>query len=64
LNKRDALRRLIDDVESKKAHFSAILVYDVTRWGGFQDPDEGAYDEYLCKRAGVSVLYGRTPKFK
>jgi DNA invertase Pin-like site-specific DNA recombinase len=32
-------------------------VYDVSRWGRFQDADESAYYEYVCRRAGVSVLY-------
>ena len=34
-----------------------ILVYDVSRWGRFQDADESAYYEYLCKRAGIEVHY-------
>src|SRR5271165_3087673 len=54
---RDALKRLIQDVESGTADFSTILVYDVSRWGRFQDADESAYYEYICKRAGVSVQY-------
>jgi DNA invertase Pin-like site-specific DNA recombinase len=33
------------------------LVYDVSRWGRFQDADESAYYEYICKRAGISVQY-------
>jgi len=32
-------------------------VYDVSRWGRFQDADESAYYEYVCRRAGVSVHY-------
>jgi DNA invertase Pin-like site-specific DNA recombinase len=40
---RDALKRLIDDVETGRADFSAIVVYDVSRWGRFQDADESAY---------------------
>lgn len=54
---RDSLRRLIDDVQSGAADFAAILVYDVSRWGRFQDADESAYYEYLCKRAGIEVHY-------
>lgn len=54
---RDALKRLIEDVESGAADFTSILVYDVSRWGRFQDADESAYYEYICKRAGVSVQY-------
>jgi DNA invertase Pin-like site-specific DNA recombinase len=44
-------------VESRAAGFENILVYDVSRWGRFQDADESAYYEYVCKRAGVRVHY-------
>ena len=54
---REQLRRLIDDVQSGQADFQAILVYDISRWGRFQDADESAYYEYLCKRAGIEVHY-------
>ena len=54
---RDALTRLIADVESNKADFSVILVYDISRWGRFQDTDGSAYYEYICRRAGIQVAY-------
>ena len=54
---RDSLAQMIRDVQEGKAHYSAILVYDVSRWGRFQDADESAYYEYICRRAGVSVHY-------
>src|SRR3954470_17063567 len=54
---RDALKQLIDDVRAGTANFTAILVYDVSRWGRFQDADESAYYEYLCKEAGLTVHY-------
>jgi DNA invertase Pin-like site-specific DNA recombinase len=57
LDDRDALKQLIDDVQNGIADFSTILVYDVSRWGRFQDADESAYYEYICKRAGISVRY-------
>src|ERR1700724_3242897 len=57
LDGRDALKQLIDDVQSGTADFKTILVYDVSRWGRFQDADESAYYEYICKRAGISVQY-------
>jgi DNA invertase Pin-like site-specific DNA recombinase len=53
----DALKQLIDTVLSGTADFSSILVYDVSRWGRFQDADESAYYEYICKRAGITVQY-------
>lgn len=54
---RQALQQLIEDVESGTADFQIILVYDVSRWGRFQDADESAYYEYICRRAGIQVAY-------
>lgn len=57
LGGRDALKSLLRQVETGSASFDAILVYDVSRWGRFQDADESAYYEYVCKRARVVVHY-------
>src|SRR4051795_13453719 len=57
LEGRDALQRLIQDVQSGQADFGIVLVYDVSRWGRFQDADESAYYEYICRRAGIHVAY-------
>jgi DNA invertase Pin-like site-specific DNA recombinase len=57
LDGREALQRLMAEVQSAHADFSAILVYDVSRWGRFQDADEGAYHEHVCSRAGIRVHY-------
>jgi len=54
---RASLQRLIADVESGNTDFEIILVYDVSRWGRFQDADESAYYEYICKRQGITVAY-------
>jgi DNA invertase Pin-like site-specific DNA recombinase len=54
---RDGLQRLMRDVQSQTPDFEAILVYDVSRWGRFQDADEGAYHEHLCSRVGIRVHY-------
>jgi DNA invertase Pin-like site-specific DNA recombinase len=54
---RTSLQQLIKDVESGSADFQIILVYDVSRWGRFQDADESAYYEYRCRRAGIQVAY-------
>jgi DNA invertase Pin-like site-specific DNA recombinase len=54
---RQALQTLIQTVESGQADFQIILVYDVSRWGRFQDADESAYYEYICRRAGIQVAY-------
>jgi DNA invertase Pin-like site-specific DNA recombinase len=57
VNIREGLKHLLDDAETGRADFSVILVYDVSRWGRFQDIDESAYYEYRCKRAGIAVHY-------
>ena len=54
---RKELRRLLSDVMSGHAQYKAILVYDVSRWGRFQDVDEAAHYEFLCKSAGIPVRY-------
>ena len=57
LKGRESLRRLIADVCDGSADFSAVLVYDVSRWGRFQDADESAHYEFLCRSAGIKVEY-------
>lgn len=54
---RAGLQSLLDIVSSGDADFSTILVYDVSRWGRFQDADESAYYEFICRRAGINVVY-------
>lgn len=54
---RASLQQLIKDVENGTADFQIILVYDISRWGRFQDADESAYYEYRCRRAGIQVAY-------
>jgi len=54
---RNGLRQLLSDVEGGRADYTDVLVYDVSRWGRFQDVDESAYYEYICKRGKVRVHY-------
>jgi DNA invertase Pin-like site-specific DNA recombinase len=54
---RGSLAQMIQDVADGKASYSCILVYDISRWGRFQDADESAYYEYICRKAGVTVHY-------
>lgn len=61
LEGRAGLLQLLSDVQSGRANFDAVLVYDVSRWGRFQDVDESAYYEYACRRAGISVAYCAEP---
>src|SRR6266496_4773803 len=57
LKRRHGLRQLLQDVVGGTASYRAILVYDVSRWGRFQDTDESAHYEFLCKSAGIPVHY-------
>jgi DNA invertase Pin-like site-specific DNA recombinase len=57
LKSRAGLKELLADVLSGNAIFKAILVYDVSRWGRFQDSDEAAHYEFICKNAGIPVHY-------
>jgi DNA invertase Pin-like site-specific DNA recombinase/DNA-binding winged helix-turn-helix (wHTH) protein len=57
IKRRDGLRRLLSDVVNGHAQFKTILVYDVSRWGRFQDLDEAAHYEFLCKAAGIPIRY-------
>jgi DNA invertase Pin-like site-specific DNA recombinase len=57
LEGRDALKELIQLIQLGKADFETILVYDISRWGRFQDADESAYYEYICRRSGINVHY-------
>jgi len=54
---RRSLQSLIADVRAGNCEFQAILVYDVSRWGRFQDADESAYYEFICREAGIAVHY-------
>jgi DNA invertase Pin-like site-specific DNA recombinase len=57
LNRREALRRLLEDVDLGKTDYKAILTYDVSRWERFQNTDEAAHYEFLCTRSGIRLHY-------
>lgn len=57
LGRRSGLRQLLQDVMSGRTTYKAILVYDVSRWGRFQDNDEGAHYEFVCRSVGIPVHY-------
>ena len=65
---RGSLGQMIREVHEGKAHFKSILVYDVSRWGRFQDADESAYYEYTkskiadqeCRRLRQEIHETRT----
>jgi DNA invertase Pin-like site-specific DNA recombinase len=53
---RPGLSLLIEDVQ-RQHEFDLILVFDVSRWGRFQDVDESAHYEYVCRAHGVDIAY-------
>lgn len=57
LKHRRGLIQLLQDVVEGTQDYNEVLVYDVSRWGRFQDIDEAAFYEFLCKRCGVKVRY-------
>lgn len=61
LQGRTGLRALLAEVVSGAADFGTVLVLDVSRWGRFQDVDESAHYEFLCRQAGVKIIYCAEP---
>lgn len=57
VDKRTGLKSLLARILSGSAGFETVLVYDVSRWGRFQNPDQAAHYEFLCSEGGVSVVY-------
>lgn len=56
ISRREGLKDLLRDVMAG-APYSTVLVLDVSRWGRFQDPDQAAHYEFLCREGGVDVRY-------
>ena len=61
LKGRPGLQSLLIDVQSGQADFDCLIVYDVSRWGRFQDTDESAFYAHLCARSGVEIIYCAEP---
>lgn len=57
LSGRPGLKKLIDDVLHHQISVSYILVYDVSRFGRFQDADEAGHYSHLLKKSGVKIIY-------
>lgn len=58
---RHSLQQLLSDVEQKKIDIQAVLFYDVSRFGRFQNSDEAAYYSFLLERNGVDLIYCSEP---
>lgn len=61
LKHRAGLQELLHDVTSNKVAYQVILVFDVSRWGRFANPDEAAHYEFLCADAGIPIHYCAEP---
>ncbi|MGB6474082.1 MAG: recombinase family protein [Candidatus Sulfotelmatobacter sp.] len=57
ITRRSGLKQLLKETVEGHPDFKAILVYDVSRWGRFQDADEAAHYEFMCKSSGAPVYY-------
>ena len=57
LEGRPGLKQLLADAASGNTDFNLVLVYDVSRWGRFQDVDEAAFHEYVLKKKNIHVAY-------
>lgn len=57
LSGRTGLMSLLADIDAGRTDFTALLVYDVSRLGRFQDPDEAATHELRIRAAGIQVEY-------
>jgi DNA invertase Pin-like site-specific DNA recombinase len=53
--------QLLADVCDGSADYQVLLVYDVSRWGRYQNIDEAECYEFLCRRAGIQVHYCAEP---
>ncbi len=61
LRGRPALKQLLADVVAGDTGFTTVLVQDISRWGRFQDLDEAAHYEFICRSSGVAVKYCAEP---
>lgn len=57
LSGREGLQMLLADAREQRLGAQVVLVLDISRWGRFQDADEGAHYEFELRRAGIQVIY-------
>lgn len=58
---RDSLKKLVYDVMEGNIHIQAVLLYDVSRFGRFQETDEAAYYTHLFRMHGVELIFCAEP---
>ena len=63
LSGRAGFQQVLKDVEEGRADYQALIAYDISRLGRFQDTDEAASYELRLRNAGVEVQYA-TEQFR
>ncbi len=58
---RHGLQQLLKDAVGADVDFRAVLVYDVSRFGRFQNPDQAASYEYALNTADIPIHYCAEP---
>jgi DNA invertase Pin-like site-specific DNA recombinase len=61
LRERPGLQALLADVVKPTRDFDRVLVLDVSRWGRFQNLDQGGHYEFICFEAGAPIVYCAEP---
>ncbi len=56
---REGFQKILNNwvLNESAEHFDYILVYDVSRWGRFQNPDESAMYEFECTKRGKKLVF-------
>jgi DNA invertase Pin-like site-specific DNA recombinase len=57
LKGRAGLQELLSDVSTRKQDYEVVLIYDMSRWGRFQDMDESVFHEFFIRQTGIRVEY-------
>lgn len=60
-NRRDAFKKLIDDVIQKRINIKAVLVYDISRFGRFPYNDEFGYYTHQLRLNNVEIIFCANP---
>ena len=54
---RSAFMSMISYAKNSSNSFKFVLVYDVSRWGRFENPKEATYWEIMIEKCGKKVIY-------
>ena len=57
MRRRPGLQALFNEAMKPTRSFDVVVVFDISRWGRFQDVDESAFYEQELRFAGVRIVY-------